>query len=59
MIEKVFMKTTEGTTINLLEMAKDSYGWLYGTLIQEGNECIAMVVFTQMKLAKKRWKDKV
>lgn len=59
MIKKVLMETIEGTTINLLKMSKDSYGWLYGTLVKDGNNCIAKVVFTQMRLAKKTWSDKV
>jgi len=59
MIEKVLMETNEGTTIDLLAMPKDTYGWLFGSLVQEGNNCVAMVVKTQMNLAKKRWHDKV
>ena len=59
MIEKVIMETREGTKIDLLKMPKDSYGWLFGSLVQEGNNCVAMVVKTQMDLTRKRWSDKV
>jgi len=58
-IEKVIMETREGNTIDLLTMPKDSYGWLYGTLIKDGNNSIATVVKAQMNLAKKRWHDKI
>ena len=59
MIEKIIMETREGTKIDLLKMPKDTYGNLFGSLVQDGLNHIAMVVKAQMNLAKKRWKDKI
>ncbi len=58
MIEKVIMETTEGEKIDLLKLEQGTYGRFFADEIVEGNDAIAYIILTEMKMKDLRWWDK-